>query len=137
MIKNVFLGEEIVIVAKNKVGLLADIARILIDNGINVEAVLGYESGRAARILMITNANIRVIGELRRKRYKLLKETEVVLIDIENKPGALKLITTELKNNKIDIKYLYVTACLCGKGSKLVLQTSDNEKTISLLSRYL
>jgi hypothetical protein len=137
MIRNVLLGEEIVIVAKNKIGILADISKILIDNGINIEAVLGYEEKAVAKILMITNANIRVITELRKKRYKLLKETEVVLVDLENKPGALKLVTTELKNAKIDIKYIYVTSCSCGKSSKMVLKTSDNEKAMSLLVRYV
>jgi len=137
MIKNVILGEELEITAKNKVGLLADIAVILINEGINISAVLGYESGDTAKILMITNANLRVIGELRKKKYESLKEAEVVLVDLENKPGALKLVTTELKNNRIDIKCLYVTACCCGNASRMVLKTNDNEKTMAVLSRYL
>ena len=137
MIKNVLLGEEIVISTKNKIGILAEVSRILVDNGINIDAVLGYETGKTARLLLITSANIRAMGELRRKKYKLLKETEVVLVDLENKPGAIKLVTTELKANKIDIKYIYVTSCSCGKGSKMVIQTSDNERAMSLLTRYV
>ena len=137
MIKNVILGEEIVIATKNKVGLLADISLITVNHGINIEAVLGYEAGNTAKILLITDANLKVISELKKKRYKFIRETEVILVDLENRPGALKLVTMELKNNHIDIKYIYVTSPSSGSSSKMVLQTSDNEKAMSLLASYI
>jgi len=136
MINKVFMAEEIVISSKNKVGLLADIALIAVNHGINIDAVLGFEVGRTARLLLITRANLPMMAYLRKKKYKYMKETEVVVIDLSNKPGALKVVTTELKKHKIDIKYLYVTTCSCGGGSRMVLQTSDNEKTMSLLTRF-
>lgn len=137
MIRNVTLGEEIVVATKNKVGLLADMALIAVNNAINIEAVLGYEAGNTAKILMITNANLKIITELKKKRYKSIKETEVILVDLENRPGALKLVTMELKNNHIDIKYIYVTSPSSGASAKMVLQTSDNEKAMSLLAGYI
>lgn len=136
MINRVFIGEEIVITTKNKVGLLADISTIAVNHGINIDAVLGYKVDHTAKMLLITRANLPIMAFLRKKKYKYMKETEVVVVDLSNKPGALKLVTTELKNNKIDIKYVYVTACSCGGSSRMVLQTSDNEKTMSLLTRY-
>lgn len=138
MIRSVNLGEVIVITTKNKVGLLADISSMLSDNGINIEAVAGYATGATAKVLLITSANLTMVGALKRKKYRSVKELEVVIIDLEDKPGALKVVTTELKKKKIDIKYLYVTACSCKSGciSKMVLQTSDNETAIALLSKY-
>ena len=139
MIKNVMLGEEITITTRNKVGILADVAMMLANKGINIEAVLGYEVGITGKLLLITSANIIIINELRKKRYKLVKEREVILVDLENKPGALKVVATEMKENKIDIKYAYVTPCTCAnKGSsRMVLQTSDNERAMVLLSKYI
>lgn len=137
MIKNVNLGEEIVISTRNKVGLLADISTMLANYGINIEAVVGYEVGKSAKLMLVTNANLRIVNELRRKRYKSVKETEVVVVDLENKPGAMKVVTTELRNNKIDIRYLYITSCSCGGPSRMVLQTADNERAIALLAKYI
>jgi len=137
MINNVSIGEEIVITAKNKVGLLADIAIIMANHGINIESVLGYETGRTAKLLLVTQANLPIMTILRKKKYKLIKETEVVIVDLKNHPGALKLVTTELKNNKIDIKYIYVTSCSCGGSSRMILQTNNNERVMSLLTRYI
>jgi len=137
MIKNVILGEEIVVTTKNKVGLLADIAKTLANKGINIESVVGYEVGKTARLMLVTNANLGMVSALRRKKYKSVVETEVIMVDLENKPGALKVVTTALGNGGIDIKYLYVTAPSGGDSSKMVLQTSDNERAIALLTKYI
>lgn len=139
MIKNITLGEEITITTKNKVGILADVSQMLSLKGINIEAVLGYEVGPIAKLLLVTNANLVIVNELKKMKYKSVKETEVLLVDLGNKPGALKVVSTEMKENKIDIRYVYLTPCACAtKGfSRMVLQTSDNEKAMAVLSKYI
>jgi len=137
MIKSVHLGEEIVITTKNKIGLLAEVAMLLASEGINVEAAQGHEEGDTAKLMLVTNANIRIISELRKRGYTSVEETEVVVVDIENKPGAIKVIATELGKNEIDIKYHYVTSCSCGGSSRMILQTNDNENAIAVLSNYI
>lgn len=138
MIKSVSLGEEIIITTKNKVGLLADIATMLANQGVNVEAASGYESNGSAILRLVTNANLGIVAELRAKKYKSVKEAEVVLVELSNKPGTLKVVTTELGKNKIDIKCLYVTSSSGGgSSSRIVLSTSDNEKAMALLANFI
>ena len=139
MVKNITLGEEITITTKNKVGILADVSKMLANKGINIEAVLGYEVGPIAKLLVVTNANLVIVNELKKMKYKSVKETEVLLVDLDNKPGALKVVSTEMKENKIDIRYVYLTPCTClTKGSsRMVLQTSDNERAMAALSKYI
>lgn len=137
MIKGVELGEEIVVTTENKPGLLADISRIMAESGINIDAAVGYEFGDKARLMLVTSANLLVIDALKKRGYESVKETEVVEVDLENKPGAIKVVTTELANNDIDIHYIFVTSCTKGCPSKMVLETSDNEKAIALLQKYI
>ena len=139
MIKNVILGEEITITTKNKVGILADVSKMLANRGINIEAALGYEIGPVAKLLIITNANLVIVNELKKMKYKSVKEAEVLLVGIENKPGMLKVVSTEMKENDIDIKYVYLTPCTCAArgSSRMVLQTSDNERAMAVLSKYI
>jgi hypothetical protein len=138
MIKSVMLGEELTISAKNKVGLLADIAMMLAERGINIESALGYESGKTAKLMIVTSANLAIVGDLKKKRYKSIKEAEVVMVGLNNRPGALKVVTTELKKARIDIRYLYITSSSSpSEGSRMVIQTSDNEATMALLSKYI
>jgi len=142
MIKSITLGEEIIITTKNSVGLLADIATMLANQGVNVEAISGYEIGDIAKLRLVTDANLGIVKELREKRYKSVVEAEALVIEIMNKPGALKVVTTELGKNKVDINCLYVTSSRSsGTGggifSKIVLSTSDNEKAMALLSKFI
>jgi len=136
MVRNVTLGEEIVISANNRPGLLGEIAKMLSAEGINIEAASGFGTGRKAKLFIITNANITIVSKLK-KKYKNVKEIEVVMVDIVNAPGALKTITTILGKNKIDIKHLYVTSPTSGDSAKMVMVTSNNEAAMALLTDYI
>ncbi len=129
--KNVQLGKEIVVTAVNKIGILADISKILADHGINIAAVAGYAAeDNTAKIMLVTEDNLRSSDALKKAGYKLVKESEVVMMDLENKPGALKSITSILSGEGIDIKYIYGTACTGNCPSRIVLATSNNEKAV-------
>ena len=137
MIKRVTLGEELVITVKNKIGLMAEISEMLANRGINIESALGYESGRTAKLMLVTNANLAIVNELKKKKYKSVKETEVVMVELLDRPGAMKVVTTELKKARIDIKYLYVTSPSVRQGSsRMVISTSDNEAAMALLAKF-
>jgi hypothetical protein len=138
MIRSVSLGEEIVVTTKNKVGIMADIALLLANEGVNIESVVGYEEDHTGKVMLVTSANIRVMDELKARGYADVREREIILVDLENKQGALKVVTQELKDNEIDIRHLYVTSPT-GPGvssSKMVLLTDDNEAAMAVLSKY-
>ena len=138
MIKSVALGEELTITAKNRVGLLAEISMLLADHGINIDSALGYEVGDRAELKLVTDANLTIVNELKEKKYESIKESEVLIIGLGNKPGALKVVTTELKKAGIDIKCLYVTSSYTpGAVSKMIIETSDNEEAMALLLNYV
>ena len=129
MIKDANLCKELVITADNKVGILANIAKILADHGINVEGVAGYAAeNNKAKIMIVAEDTLRAKEALQKAGYKDMKEHEVVVVDLENKPGALKSITAKMSDAKIDIKYIYGTACPSGCPARLVLATDNNEK---------
>ncbi len=131
MVKGARLGKEIVVTVVNKIGVLADISKILADHGINIAAVLGYAAGNnEAKIALVTEDNLRASDALGKKNYKSLKESEVVIVELENKPGALENLTAKLASEGIDIKYLYGTTCTCGGPATIVFSTSDNEKAL-------
>jgi len=95
MVRSVTLGEEIVVSTKNKVGIMADIAMTLANEDVNIESVVGYEEDHTGKVMLVTSANIRVMDELKARGYTDVKEREVILVDLENKRGALKVVTQE------------------------------------------
>ncbi|MDD4894531.1 MAG: ACT domain-containing protein [Candidatus Omnitrophica bacterium] len=130
MLKSANLAKEIVVTVVNKIGVLADMSKILADHGINIEAVAGYADGDQAKIMLVTDDNLRAVDALKKKSYNSITEKEVIVLELENKAGALKNITGKLESEEIDIKYIYGTTCPIGCPASVVLSTSDNEKAL-------
>ncbi|MDD5431887.1 MAG: ACT domain-containing protein [Candidatus Omnitrophica bacterium] len=130
MVRSAKLSKEIVVTVVNKIGILADMSKLLADHGVNIEAVAGYAVNNEAKIMLITDDNLRSSDALKKAGYKSLVEREVLVVELENKPGALKQITAKLSGENIDIKQVYGTVCSGSCPAKIVLATSDNEKAI-------
>lgn len=133
MIKKVVLGKEIVVTTENKVGILANISKILADHDINIEGVAGYGDQKEAKLMLVTDDNLRAGDALKKAGYKQVKESEVIMLDLINKPGALKGITAKLAAAEIDLRYVYGTICAEGCPARLILATNANEKAFVLL----
>lgn len=132
MVKDANLGKELVVAVPNKVGILADISKLLADRGINIEGVAGYAVASEAKIMLVVEDTLRAKEALAKSGYKIIKENEVVVVSLENKTGALKDITARLAKENIDISHAYGTACSAGCPAKIVLATTNNEKALVL-----
>jgi hypothetical protein len=130
MIKSANTGKEIVVVTANKIGLLNEIAKLISNHGINIDGLAGYAMDKEAKVMMVTSDNTRAVETLYAAKFSSVKENGVIVIELENKPGALKVVTDKLAAQGIDIKYLYGTACSGGCPPKLVLATSDDQKAL-------
>lgn len=130
MLKSAQLGKEIVVTVMNKIGVLADMSKILADHGINIEGVTGYAVNNEATIMFVTEDNLRAMDALKKAGYKGAKEHSVLILELENKAGALKNIAAKLDSENIDIKYLYGTTCLAACPSRVVLSTNNDEKAL-------
>lgn len=125
--------KEIVVTVANKIGILSHISKLLSDAGMNIEAVLGYAAGNEAKIMLVVGDNRRAIEILKKSNYTSIKENSVVVLNLENKPGALKVVTDKLVAAGIDLKKIYGTACSSGCPAKIIFSTSDNAKALSVL----
>ncbi|MFH1061865.1 MAG: ACT domain-containing protein [Candidatus Omnitrophota bacterium] len=135
MIKSLSIGHEISVVVINEVGALAKVTSFLVNHGINVDAVAGYSNhvGDQAGLMFMTDDNVSAINELTNNGYEDVRENEVIVVELENTPGALKNISERLTQKDINISYIYCTTCLQGCPAKIVLSTSDNERAFELL----
>jgi hypothetical protein len=58
---------------------------------------------------------------------------EVLLLELENEPGALQRVSARLADAGINIQYAYGTADLHGRGGALVLRVSDLDRAAAIL----
>lgn len=136
MVKSAGLGKEIVVNVVNKIGVLADMSKVLAEGGINIEAVAGYATqNNAAQIMLVADDNLRAIDALKKAGYKSAGDREVIIIELENKTGALKNITAKLAAEGADIKYIYGTTCAENCPARIILSTTDNAKALAALKK--
>jgi len=133
MLASINLSKGIIVTVANRIGALADMSKILADNGINIEAVKGYAEKNEAKIMLVTDENLRTINALKKGGYQSVVESEIIILELENKPGALNNITAKLASEKIDIKFIYGTTCRGSCPAKIILSTSDNAKALVVL----
>jgi len=134
MVHAVRQGKEIVVTAENKVGIMATISRALADHGINIEAVAGYVAEGKAKLMVVVDDALRGSEAIRKAGFADAKEHEVIVLDLENRPGALKSAAARLAEANIDIRYMYGTACPDGCPARIIMNTTNDEKALVLLT---
>jgi hypothetical protein len=117
-------GREIKIYTDNKVGILADITDKISKAGINIEDICAYAADEQAVFYLITTDNEKIKDIIGRENMYKTEERDVVIMCMENRPGALSEIAEKFKEENIDIKYLYGTNT--GKGETTIVFSSDN-----------
>lgn len=124
--------KEIVIIGKNRVGLLADIAELLGNFGINIDSISAYQNNDEAVIRIITSDYNTALKHLSKINGIRIKESEVIVLDLPNKPGELGKITRKLANKQIDLETVYiagrtndVTHVVIKPSSELLLKTKE------------
>ena len=71
---------------------------------------------------------------LRDNGYKP-QEQAVVLVDARQKPGIFRHLTDALSKENIDLSHLFASATINQDVCLLVLNSSDNDRAITVLNR--
>ena len=136
MIKTITLGREIFVGVVNEPGVLSRVTSFLVNHSINIEAILGYttEVGQHAGLMFVTDNNKSAIDAFLDEGFRDIMENDVLIVELENRPGALKNISELLSHSSLNINYIYATTCSRGCPVKVVLSTTDNKEAMRLLS---
>lgn len=137
MLKKAMLTKQISVTVVNKIGVLDVMAGYLADRGINIEAISGYEvqgSDKSTVMLVVDNTR-RASEAIKERGFGSIEENDVILVELDNKPGALKTVTNILALKGINIKFIYATTSLEACPVKLIISTSDNEAAFISLKK--
>jgi hypothetical protein len=134
MIRKVTIDKELVVVSPNEVGALNRISKALADRGIDVRAISAQAAGGVGLINFVVDEPLRAKDLLVRKGYKV-QENNVLLAEVEDKPGVLVWLTKKLSAKKIDILNLYGSAPATYGPCVLVISTDNNQKSLVTLQK--
>ena len=108
-------------------GTLAELGESLGRAGINIEGGCGFAiEGKGILHLLVEDAEVARMA-IASADLEVIGEREVLLVDIEDKPGELGRITRQISDGGVNLDLIYIS-----KGGKLVLGGDDMEKARAL-----
>lgn len=125
-------AKEIWVTATNEVGTLTKLTAPLAEAKVNIWGCTAWTEGNEAKFRFLTDNNTKATELWNDAGYKTTTN-EVVVTELEDKPGTTWNTAQTLSNAGIDINYMYVTTCGGCDTARLVLNTNDNAKTTTLL----
>jgi hypothetical protein len=116
----------------NKPGVLAQVTSALADEKINIVAMTLVDSQEHGVLRFVTNDGDQVHKVLAKLNLPTT-ETEVLCVELPNRPGALAGVAGLLGKNHININYAYVTSGSPGGRTTGVFKVADLNKAMKLL----
>ena len=116
----------------NKPGILAQVTAALAEEKINLVAMTLVDSQEHGVLRFVAEDAV-----LARKTLLLLNlpttETEVLRMELSNRPGALSIVAGLLGENHININYAYCTSGAPGGKTTAILKVADLTKAQKVL----
>lgn len=123
---------QLVITSPSKPGVIAEVASVLGEAGVNIKAFSAPEVTGTGKLRLLVADLDGARTALKAAKIKFAEET-ALLLSLENKPGALKEVADLLTKNRINIKCGYCTPSREGKRAIVVLTVSNTEKALTIL----
>ena|SRR6202035_1128089 len=116
----------------NKPGVLAQVTGALAEEKINVVAMTLVDSQEHGVLRLVASDAAAARGVLGRLSLPMT-ETEVLVLELSNRPGALADVATVMGQNHININYAYCTSGAPGGHTTGIFNVADPKKAQHVL----
>ena len=99
---------DLVIEIENSPGALAGVAAAISDAGVNIAAATCIGSGERAELHVLVPHGGAAKHSLAISHLAVTREREVVVVDVEDRPGVLADLTRRIARAGVDLDLVYV-----------------------------
>ena len=132
-IERMQITKQLAVFLANRPGTLARVCDALGDAKINIQAISISDTVDHSVVRMVVSHPTRA-RRIFEEHGTLVVESDVLMIDGVNKPGALAKIAHKLAAAKINIEYAYCATSPKAKKGLLILRASIPEKALKALN---
>jgi hypothetical protein len=125
--------EQISIFIENKFGRLAEVTRILGDAGVNIRTLSLADTSDFGILRLIVNDTEKARTVLKERGFTVSK-TDVVAVEVPDRPGGLADILQCLDADGINVEYMYAFVERCGENAVMIFRFDETDKAIAALS---
>jgi hypothetical protein len=125
---------QVSVFLENRKGRLAEVTKLLADEGINIRSLSLADMADFGVLRMIVSDRRRCL-EVLKSHGLAAQETEVIAVQMEDHPGGLHQIVEILNAAAINIEYLYAFFKRSGASAIVVLKSDDAARAAESLRR--
>ena len=123
--------KQLSIFLENRTGRINEVARILADNGINMQAFSMAETADFGLLRLIVPDVDKAVEVLRAADIAVMV-TDVLCLNCNNVPGALSAVLEKLAANNVFIEYMY--AYSDGDSANVIIRPNNIEEAVRILA---
>jgi len=133
--------KQISIFIENRSGRLREVASVLGKNGINIRALSLADTSDYGILRLIVDKPDDALGVLKKANFTL-SETDVIAVEVKDKPGGLAEVLDILGESDINVEYMYAFVEKSSNNAVMIFRIEDidaaikvfNENDINILS---
>ena len=126
--------QQISVFLENKSGRLAELTEVLGKADVNIRALSIADTSDFGILRLIVNKPEEALGILKSEGFTV-SITDVIAVEVKDKPGGLASILKTLQSAGINIEYLYAFLEKSSEDALVVFRVEQIEEAIELLAK--
>ena len=127
--------QRIVIMAENRIGVIAQIAGTLAEGGVNLNSIATENEGQHGVVIITTDRTDHALAILNQAGFKAVSD-EAVLVQLLDQPGALANLASELTGAGLNIRTFHIIERREDYATAAITTDDQERAKTALTSRY-
>lgn len=133
LMSSIAVATQLALFLNNRPGALARVCSALSDLGVNILAFSMSDTVDHTVLRMVVSDSRRAMAVFE-ERGALVVETDVILMQGDNRPGSLAEIARRLSAARINIEYAYSATSPDARNGLLVMRVTNTRKALKVLN---
>jgi len=125
---------QISIFLENRAGRLAEVTKALASANINIRALSLADTSDFGILRLIVDDTEKAFKVLRENGFTVGK-TEVIAVEVPDRPGGLAAIMDILAKENINVEYMYAFVQQSGEGAVILFRINELDRAIDILTK--
>jgi hypothetical protein len=125
-------AEQISVFLENKAGRLAEVTGILSEAKVNIRALALADTSDFGVLRLIVDNNEKAVEALRNRGFTVGR-TDVLAVEVEDRPGGLHSILKILNRAEINVEYMYAFVQHSGKNAVMIFRFDHIDEAVRVL----
>lgn len=117
------MAKDLTITLDDRPGIVAELGEVLGRAGINIEGFCGYASGGQGIVHLLVDDAGAARSALEGAGFMVQDERDVIVVDVEDRPGALGVIARRISNAEVNLNLAYLAT-----NTRVVVGAEDLER---------